>query len=151
MFNNFIISYLEMCKIWLMNDLIETSKTVVVICKTTIVSGITISICTLVPFYTEIFCSFFFLHGQKYGQDYTYCLLQAFFMCILMFWLRLVVTPCYLFDGCPQRVSCTGSSPQKVTSGALESFCGRFLHMANNRGSSLPIMRYSTWCVSMVY
>lgn len=38
-----------------MNDLIETSKAVVVICKTTTVSGITISICTLVPFYIEIF------------------------------------------------------------------------------------------------
>lgn len=42
----------------LVNDLIETSKTVVVICKTTAVSGITISICTLVPFYMETFCFF---------------------------------------------------------------------------------------------
>lgn len=54
-----------------MNDLIETSKAVVVICKTTTVSGITISICTLVPFYIEI--SFFCMAKNMYSITHIVC------------------------------------------------------------------------------
>ena len=61
------------------------------------------------------------------------------FVCVL----RWVVTPCYQFAGCPQRASCTGSSPQRVMYGASESFYGKFSLTANSRGSSSPIMRYT--------
>lgn len=50
-------------------------------------------------------------------------------------------TPCYLFAGCHPRASCTGSSPQRATSGVLESSCGRSSPTESSLGSSWATTR----------
>uniref|UniRef100_A0A8C1X0F3 receptor protein-tyrosine kinase n=1 Tax=Cyprinus carpio TaxID=7962 RepID=A0A8C1X0F3_CYPCA len=48
---------------------------------------------------------------------------------------------CCPFAGCRQKASCTGSSPRRVTSGALEWSFGKSSPTANNPGISYPTVR----------